>query len=230
MHLPFKTGLRNEEWTKSSLNMYLSGYFTNPAIRVSNSDARKRAWQDPNGQMMIYSRGFTYLLRVDEQIRQKSNNKFSVDDLIMKLISNEREHQDFSETEWTRLIEEYLGSEGVAEFMDMRNGSVQRPLQTRTDTPFTLVREDREVLEAGFDPSSLSTRVITGLKAGSRAEEAGIREGDRVIDSISFWRMAESFDTMNKMTLQRDGPQGPKNFTVTYWPRTHEKFECYQYV
>ncbi|GAM86976.1 hypothetical protein ANO11243_049970 [Dothideomycetidae sp. 11243] len=206
----------------------LSQYYTNPSIHVPNKQARANVWNNPNDQMMIYSRGWIYLTRADQQIQQKSRGKRSLDDLVMQLLDNMRDDGDFSMTAWSALMAGELGDVALTELEDMVNGAVVRLLPTISMPPLEILREDREVLDVGFNVSSLSCHIIEGLRPGSRAERAGVKEGDRILESISLWILAADYDMNNVMTLSRPGKPGGDIFVVEYWPRSGIKVECYQ--
>ncbi|MFC5827294.1 hypothetical protein [Nonomuraea insulae] len=74
------------------------------------------------------------------------------------------------------------------------------------------------MIELGFDLAGLETRCVTGLVAGSAAERAGVREGDRVLDGPAGSRVIKGgLDTVS-LTLQRGG----RTFEVIYKPRGAE--------
>ncbi len=90
-----------------------------------------------------------------------------------------------------------------------------------------LVRSDAERFEAGFDPNSLRTRKIMGLVKGSRAEQAGVREGDEVVRSWMLWGASDSLEGMMQLTVKReDGGEQ----TIRYWPRSYDKVENWIWV
>jgi hypothetical protein len=68
--------------------------------------------------------------------------------------------------------------------------------------------------------------VVRGLKEGSRAEIAGLKEGDRITWSSHAWKCAEDFAAKVEVVVDRDG----KSFNVTFWPRAHEKAKSWQMV
>ncbi|KAF2150318.1 hypothetical protein K461DRAFT_322784 [Myriangium duriaei CBS 260.36] len=225
-YFPYKIKTRTAEWSRTQVNLFLSQYYTNPAIRQPNAEARRNAWSDANGQMMIYSRGWAYLTMLDEQVRQASKGKRSLDNLVMKMIDCMRRRKDYSMKAWTTLVRKELGKPAVDELHNMVDGSFIKPLPTRSVPPMKLVRQDREVLDVGFNLSSYSSHIVTGLKPGSRAEQAGVREGDKITKIISLWSLAETYEMNNSMTLERDG----KSLEVNYWPRSGTTAECYQFV
>lgn len=97
------------------------------------------------------------------------------------------------------------------------------------------MRHNQEVLELGFDPKSLREGEVTGLKKGSRAEDAGVWEGDLILNCVSMWRISDDLNDHVEPILKRPanrkaaGKIGEK-FKIRYWPRSKHKSESYQYV
>ncbi|CAJ0548353.1 Ff.00g019660.m01.CDS01 [Fusarium sp. VM40] len=227
-YLPYKFGLKDAEWYREALNVFLAGYYTNPAVRVPNSEARRKAWELPSYQMMIYARGFAYLQKLDGQIREAAGGRRSVDDLVTHLIMNKRKGLAYGIDEWRKLVLSELGCEAIQDYEQMTQGALQIPNATTMDPPMRLVRDDLEMVELGFEPISLSSRVVAGLKPGSRAEKAGVRNGDEILKSISLWTLSAKYGAMNQLTIRR--ANSDEVLEVKYWPRSWEKVEAYQYV
>ena len=80
--------------------------------------------------------------------------------------------------------------------------------------------------DLGFDNASLlgNVKTIKGLKAGSEAEKAGLRDGDVVSYGVAL--DAVQAEVQRTLTLQvtRDG----KTFPLTYLPRG-EAVDAYQW-
>ena len=72
-----------------------------------------------------YGRGFFYLARTDEQLREASGGARSLDDIVLSLCRCPAEKQ--TEEEYRRLLERELGEEGLRAFEEMRNGALMVP-------------------------------------------------------------------------------------------------------
>lgn len=114
----------------------------------------------------------------------------------------------------------------------MREGKLVVPMVNSVDdfSYVRLLRRHLEKFELGFDESSIleGQRIVVGLLPGSRAEEAGIRNGDQVemIPSTVYNEAKESVKKLMKLKVTRDG-QEP--FIVEYLPRSREQVEAYRY-
>ncbi len=87
-----------------------------------------------------------------------------------------------------------------------------------------LKQVDQETLEFGVDRGSFEDGVVKGLTAGSRAELAGLKEGDRIVSSSYLWRCVDHFEDKMKVVIERDGVQ----FEIKYWPRSFEMAKAWQ--
>lgn len=68
-------------------------------------------------------------------------------------------------------------------------------------------------------------QVVTGVKPGSNAEKAGLRNGDVILKASSEW---EAVDDEN-MHLVYQVRRGETELTIEFLPRG-EKVPCWQYV
>ena len=97
------------------------------------------------------------------------------------------------------------------------------------DCGFKLVRKDQEIWDSGFEAGSLITRVVKGLKRGSRAEKAGVREGDRILKNRAMGLVECGMEWWEKLVVEREvGDWGVERKEIVYWPRGAEKVECWE--
>lgn len=232
MMLPYRFGLRDDKYLLRELNASLSGYYTNPDIKMTNEEAARRCWEDPSALRLRYNRGFTYLLKVDAQVREKSAGKTSIDSIIYELLERKRNRKPYMLQDWLTIVERELGQSGIDEYHDMANGVLVIPPTDFLPAEYgmKLVRQDQEVLEFGFNGDSIDNRVIGGLKPGSRADKAGLKEGDRILENTFSWEVGDDFDAKMNLTVQRQDGAALRVLEISYWPRTFEKVECYQVV
>ena len=55
-----------------------------------------------------------------------------------------------------------------------------------------------------------------GLIPGSRAEEAGLKEGDKIVSSYGLWGLMDTLESKMRIVVLRDGQE----LTFEYWPRS----------
>jgi S1-C subfamily serine protease len=82
-------------------------------------------------------------------------------------------------------------------------------------------------MDNGFDDTVRYShdQVVTGVKPGSNAEKAGLRNGDVILKASSEW---EAVDDEN-MHLVYQVRRGETELTIEFLPRG-EKVPCWQYV
>ncbi|RDW63330.1 peptidase m61 containing protein [Coleophoma cylindrospora] len=229
--LPYRFGLRDKAYVMKQINDFLSGYYTSPVVNMSNSEATRISWQEPNALRLRYNRGFTYILKVGAQLRDKSRNKTTLDNVIYELLERKRHGQSYKLKDWLAILHRELGQSAVDEFYEMAGGCklvIPQPDFLSQEFGMKLVRQDQEILELGFDPSSISDRTISGLKENTRASEAGVEDGDKILANSFMFEIGDDYQAMMNLVVKRPpGPEG-KELSISYWPRAYEKAECYQ--
>lgn len=201
-------------------------------IKLTNEELAKNVWNSidfQNMQRLPYSRGFTYIMRVDAQIRKKSFGKRSVDDVVFALLDKKNKRQSFGLTEWLLLLEDELPDTATQEFKFMADGGLLIPLEDTLGPDYRLVRQDQEMLELGFDASSINNRVISGLRKGSRAAAAGLKDGDTILKNTFVWEVGNDFGKNMSILVRRPGEKEEGIIQVEYWPRSWAKVESYAF-
>jgi predicted metalloprotease with PDZ domain len=90
----------------------------------------------------------------------------------------------------------------------------------------TLKKVDQEILDFGIDRESFEEGVVRGLKEGSRAEQAGLKEGDRIVKSSYPWRCVDHFEEEMSVVVERHGLETE----IKYWPRSFAIAKSWQMV
>jgi hypothetical protein len=211
--LSFRAGLSTPDEFLKRANERASGYYLNPLQGLTNRGADSIYWKDSRAGHVPYGRGFMYLAAVDAEIRAKTKNKRSLDNIVLTLLERTRaaeadtlrgngapmtarsgQSEGIGKSkggapgvaDWQELVGKELGPRGVRGYENMIAGV---PIAVPANTFAPCFRPVRVALgrplEPGFDVSSLSgpKRVIKGLVAGSAAAQAGLLEGDEVIEA-----------------------------------------------
>ena len=166
-------------------------------------------------------------MKVNAQIQKASHGKRSVDDIVLALLDRSRAKEPYGAKEWLSLLTAELGPSALDDFNAMDAGEVMVPTSDCLTPDFKLIRHDQEVLDLGFDDSFYRTRVVRGLKAGSRAAEAGLKDGDEIVKNTFIWQVQGDFERNMKLFVKREGVG---EVDIEYWPRSWEKVESYQWV
>ena len=225
--LPYQFGLWSEDDFLESINSKAMQYYTNPMLKLSNKEADKLAWQNSSAQQLPYGRGFMYLMQVNTQIQKESSGERSLLNLVQRLMEKSTWNQPYGTAEWLQLITQELGPPAHEEFHAMITGVVVVP-PSDCLPGFSLVRQDQEVLDYGFDTDSLQTRIISGLRANSRAAKAGLKDGDEIVENTFGWQVSQNIQAEMHMVVRRGGSR--ESLTFTYWPRSWEKVPSWQWV
>jgi hypothetical protein len=189
--LSYRAGLSSPDEFLKRVNEHASGYYLNPLQSLANRAADAIYWKDSRAGHVPYGRGFMYLASVDAQIRARTHNKRSLDDVVLELLNRTRAAEASGGkvkspgvADWQELIAKELGSRGVRGYENMVAGMPIAPPANTFGPCFQPFRAAvGRPLDPGFDISSLSgpKRVIKGLVAGSPAAQAGLLDGDEVI-------------------------------------------------
>jgi predicted metalloprotease with PDZ domain len=216
MMLSYRAGVLSLDAFAKSLNDKTAAYYTNPYLRLSNAEAAKIFWSDTTAQTVPYGRGVIYLIATDAAIREKSGSKRSLDDVVKELYRREKAGQPYTIQTWLDLVGQELGAEPAkAAYEAMTRGDVLRP-GDRFPNCLTITTKTYRVFELGFDRASFTDgRVVHGLKAGSTADQAGVRDGDQIVSEDGMIAARQDEANALKLTLKRDGVERK----VSYVPR-----------
>jgi hypothetical protein len=202
---------------QKEINQRASAYYTNPFVSLTNEQAAQKFWSDSRAQRIPYGRGFMYLARVDAEVRAKSGGKRSLDDLVLVMLDRKRHGEKYGVPEWLELVTKELGPEAKQEFEAMTRGELEVPAPNSFAPCLNPEKSDERSLEYGMDPKSLegSDRKVQGLVPGSAAAQAGLQEGDIILESN---RLAEVQDDPT-VQLQLKVHRGDDVLTISYLPR-----------
>ncbi|KAK1810904.1 hypothetical protein LTR12_014746 [Friedmanniomyces endolithicus] len=230
LFLPYRLGKTTRAEFVRQLNMNLQAYFTNPTINMSNKEVAEQTWQNSAAQRLPYHRGLLYFLRLEYLMRQSSGGKLGIRSPVLQLLERKRKGEAFDLSCWISLVGAAIGNVTVAqeEYREMAAGGfLSFPPSALSHFDLSVVATDQERLELGFDTASLNSRVISGTIPGSRADEAGIQDGDAIVQTRSmYWQVADDISRNMRMRLMRDGVV----FDVSYWPRSKETVPSLQVV
>lgn len=195
------------------LNERTRAYYTNPLHTLSNEEAAKRFWHDPRAQKIPYGRGLLYLINTNAKIAAASEGQRSLDNLVLAVLERQRGGEDPGITEWLELVTNELGDSARDDFDAMCAGQPIIPASNALGKLFVGQPIDDQLLDLGFDVRSLRDRVIRGLASGSAADDAGIREGDRILDAPDFHEILNATGVIS-IVIERERPT-----KISYVPR-----------
>ncbi|KAI0136959.1 hypothetical protein BJ170DRAFT_36889 [Xylariales sp. AK1849] len=210
------------------LNDNAQAYYTAVVINLPWKYIVEHYWDNYAMTKAGYSRGFIYLTQVQGLIQRATGGKKGVDDIVMALYEKQLKHEDNHSDDFHNFLSEYIGKEETEKVCTAMEGGevIVPPADCFVKYGLKMVRRDVEKFEAGFDPNSLRVNKIMGLIDGSRAKQAGLREGDKVARAWMLWSAGDSLENMMQVVVNRDGQEVP----IKYWPRSHEMVENWIWV
>lgn len=230
LYLPVRAGLRGIEYFCEVLNGYLCAYYTNPLITSSLRDVENDFYSNACAQSIPYTRGFVYLLFVDALLRQSTPNSVEsqgiFDNIVMDITRQNRNRKVTNASSWLSAVKHHLSEDTSNEsFKAMHNGEIMRPHASFTfpvaGHVVQLQETEQEQFEIGF---VVRGKKVANLVRGSRAELAGLREGDEIVYCSQIVQCLESFERTVSFTANRFG----REFSGEFWPRSQIKVASFQ--
>jgi predicted metalloprotease with PDZ domain len=187
-----------------NLNRTLRDYALSPAREATNEAIRTGFWKDRDVGQMPYLRGDVVAMLLDREIRVRSGGGRSLDDFLRELVARGRRGERVSTESLLARIEEWTD----ADFARRMRGIVVEgriaEIPPETFAPcFEVFAEESAAFDAGFDvEATRRDKVVRGVKKGSAAEKAGLREGQ----ALAGWSVAIGQpDVPIEMTVREDG-------------------------
>jgi predicted metalloprotease with PDZ domain len=167
-----------------------------------------------------------YFAVLNGKVRKASGGKRSMDDLIFEMVRRGHAGGPLTEQVWLDLLRKEIGEEGPTIHAAMLAGQLMLPESEDFGPCFRRVTKKIRQFDLGFDNASFTTpvKVIQGLKPGSEADKAGLRNGDVVTYAVSLDQVQGDIKRTLDLKVTRDG----KTFPVSYPPRG-EAVDAYQW-
>ena len=174
-------------------------------------------WRDTRIRTLPYDLGFLYFVTVDEAVRKASGNLRSLDDLTQEMRSLQDRNEKLTLADWEAALKNELGDEAVTALHAFLAGAEQLPSSEAFGPCFRRTRRNLQRYELGFDPAVLTEpeRIVRGLIPGSAAEQAGLRNGDRILKPVPQDAIQGDQEATLTLEISRDGAK----FPLTYRPR-----------
>jgi predicted metalloprotease with PDZ domain len=182
--LLLRAGLITSDDYVADYNSVLKNYYTSPFRNHSDKQILIDRLSNYDAQRQPYQRGNLLAHNWNAQIRAATGGKYSLDDVMRDLFkSASRNGFRLSNTTINQAIRHYL-KEGVLE--DIRryveNGSTILPRKDIIGSCLQMKIVDFAPFDAGFDiEATYPKRIFVGVKEGSNAYLAGMRNGQKWI-------------------------------------------------
>ena len=212
---------------------------------TSLEDASLSAWIHPTdgSDQLYYPKGSLVGLLLDAAIRDASDNRRSLDDVMRDLyVTTYKQGRGFTNDDWWTAVSRAAGGKSFADF-------ARRYVDGREELPYAsllplagfrfvadTVREPR--LGVGTAPDSTGAIVVTQLVPGGALEAAGVREGDELVSigeiDVSDAGFGARFrakyakateGTRIPVTVRRDGRLETVSAALSFAPRVTSRVE-----
>jgi hypothetical protein len=223
--LSYRAGEYSPAEFLKEINERASGYYANPHLNASNSEAAKIFWSDWSAQRVPYGRGFMYLAKVDAQIRAKSGGKRSLDEIVVGLFQQKQKSPPGIE-DWLQRVTAELGPAAKKDYDAMVAGKTLIPPPNSFAPCFKSVKTRVRPFVLGVAVESFSgeRKLVKGVVKGSAAEAAGLREGDEILEFTDFLEAIDAPDARMNLKIRRGGEERH----IEYVPRG-EFIDAYQW-
>jgi len=214
--LAYRAGLTTLESYRSDLDTAIRNYMLSPARNAtlaSADEAGHAFWQNSAAEQSSYTRGDLVAVALDAEIRRVSRGRRSLDDVMRDLLTAAKAGHKVT----ADMLLARFARETSPDFAERLRGVIERGETLEIDPDvfapcFRGVLRDVPGFDLGFDfERSQQAGHVTGLRAGSTASAAGLREGDE-LDGWSFYN--DQVDQTVKMYIKRGGAKQ----TVAYTP------------
>jgi predicted metalloprotease with PDZ domain len=167
-----------------------------------------------------------YFAVLNGKIRRASENRRSLDDLMQAMIVRVRNGVPVSEAVWLDLLRAEIGEDGPALHRQMMSGGLMVPASDDFGPCFRRTIKRIRQFDLGFDNASTlgAEKIVKGLKPGSEAEKAGLREGDKFTYAVALDAVQGDVARTLNLQVTRDG----QTFPLTYLPRG-DAVDAYQW-
>jgi predicted metalloprotease with PDZ domain len=188
---------------------------------------------------MQYTRGFLYALKMDAYSRWASRETKTgiaqpIDNIIAELSRRGRRGESATVDDFLSELSKWLGKEKTTQLFDeMLDGKVMdmADMQDSFGDRHRPVPVEQEILAFGFDfPGDASTGVldlpftVSGVVPGSRAQLAGLMDGDTVVDCDGLTFCLTNLHCNVRFIVERQR----RLFDIEYWPRAWMKVRSWQ--
>jgi predicted metalloprotease with PDZ domain len=171
-----KSGLWTLERYADNLNEIIRKHVTSKAANATNDQVMRDFWQSRDVQDLPYRRGEFLAMRWNARLHAETPGQ-SLDALLRGMLTKPGE-TDLATLRLTRALSPHIrGVEGDIERF-IERGEAMEFSKDLAGPCFTAYDEALGEFELGFDPdATLAAKVFMGVKPGSAAYRAGLRDG-----------------------------------------------------
>lgn len=195
--IPLRAGLISYADYLEYLNRRLREYQTSPLRKVSNTEWQKLSHTSGPAYELSYTRGAAVALWADAAIRERSEGKSSLDNVMFDLVNEAQgpKPPELTEDRVFAAFARYLGPEQLAQMRAMAVEGADAALPKKLGNCAQSEKATQTVVDIGFDEESLESQRIAGVDPAGPAYRAGIRDGQEVF-RVSIYHNDPSKDIL----------------------------------
>lgn len=207
-------------------NDVIHDYYLSPVRTQDNPSVLKSFWTDSDVQKLPYQRGFLLASNWNTLIRSATNDRHSLDDVMLDLLAAARQKkQELSAELINKHVSRYAGRDVMPDIQRyIEKGELITPDSNALGPHVELEMKEAQVFELGFDLETLRTKkVIAGVKENSAAYRAGLREGQIVVRRLPIEIGAPTKAV--ELTIK----EGEGERTIRYYPASQSTIQMPAY-
>lgn len=226
-YILFMVGKIDADRYVDMINEKLRAYYVNPYSKGDFSSAFRKSWTHCYAQRVTYGRGVLILIELDALLNRCTEGKVRMYNLMVELLDGAKEGIPMTWNRFVELADLYTAGKASLRLTELMEEGITAPAADFFGPEYTVEKVAAPVMDNGFDDTVRYShdQVVTGVKPGSNAEKAGLRNGDVILKASSEW---EAVDDEN-MHLVYQVRRGETELTIEFLPRG-EKVPCWQYV
>jgi len=224
---PFLAGAVDRAYLARWLNNYAQAYYTGPGVDWTWQYVLDHFWTT-DAVKTPYARGFVYVAAVQGLVAAATGGRKGADDVVRELYRRYVAGEVVQSEQFLQVLADLVGKETAdASFGALLNGTlIVPPADGLAKFGLKMVRKDAERFELGYTVTLVGGKPSVAVQRGSRAEAAGLRDGDEYVRAWGFWNAGDALDRMMQVVVRREGREVP----IKYWPRAFEKVENWMWV
>lgn len=235
IYLPFRppNQFRTGEYFQATLSMLCMKYYTSPYLQLPQPELLKSASQNDRYAIEhVGTRAWAFVIGTDFAARKLAPKtkppQRPIEDLAIKRLAvNKRDGKPYGINEWIDFLTPLMGEDARERYEYMCSGNpILLPVEVFGAKSHHLVQVDQEIFDIGMGRQGFEEGIVKDLKTGSRAEAAGLREGDEITWSSHTWKCEDDFTAELDVHVKR----GNENVKMRFWPRSEEKAKSWQMV
>jgi predicted metalloprotease with PDZ domain len=216
----YTIGILSKDDYLKQLNKNIMEYYLSPKFKSANSEIIGKYWSDENWRLLSYRRGLSIAFMLDSKVME--NKTSSLDDLIRTLYHQSAPSMLFSDSLFNNLVIRFTAKDVLAAISEANNGHNELlTSQLLSNKIYPVAIKEVSRFEMGFDlKQSITAKTIVGLRPGSNAEKAGLKENMK-ITSLNYKSNSQSPVTVGVIE------NGEKKL-ITYIPIAAESIQAPQ--